>query len=292
MTQDAFAGRHTEQKLEALEKYLNAYTTALKKQPFRLIYFDGFAGTGSIPFPSNGDESLFPVGDYEEVVKGSIERALKFPFSEFHFVEKSKKKSSELQSYCKLNHPDKTIFIQNCDANDALREFIDQFNPKSERAIIFLDPYGNQVSMDTFRYLARKPGLDIWYLFPAGLGVNRQIGKSGSVHEEHEKSLDRLFGGSDWQDELITEVSEPDLFESNITIKMKSAGANKITELMISRLKIVFGDRVLGDWLPLGRGRHHWYSLIFMWSNPAIGADLAGKLAKAVLKSTKKSGSR
>ena len=238
------------------------------------------------------NESLFPVGDYNEVVKGSIERALKLPFTEFHFVEKAKKNSIELQTYCEQYHPTKNIFIQNADANDALRDFIDKFDPKNTRAIIFLDPFGNQVSMDTFRYLAKKPGFDIWYLFPAGLGVNRQIGKSGLVHENHEKSLDRLFGDSDWQNELIEEVSEPDLFGSNITTKVKSADTNKITELMISRLKGVFGGRVLDDWLPLGRNKHHWYSLLFMWSNQMTSAELAGKLAKAVLKSTKKSGRR
>ena len=40
-----FGGRWTETKLEILEAYLNAYTTALKHKPFKLIYIDAFAGT-------------------------------------------------------------------------------------------------------------------------------------------------------------------------------------------------------------------------------------------------------
>ena len=40
----AFGGGWTEQKLEILEAYLNAYTTALKKIPFDLVYIDAFAG--------------------------------------------------------------------------------------------------------------------------------------------------------------------------------------------------------------------------------------------------------
>ena len=43
-----FGGPWTQQKLNILEHYLDAYTTALKNQPFRLVYIDAFAGTGRI----------------------------------------------------------------------------------------------------------------------------------------------------------------------------------------------------------------------------------------------------
>ena len=42
----SFGGRWTEQKLEILRRYLDAYTTALKNQGFRLTYVDAFAGEG------------------------------------------------------------------------------------------------------------------------------------------------------------------------------------------------------------------------------------------------------
>ena len=46
----------TLEKLDILESYLNAYTTALKekpskKNPFKLMYSDAFAGTGLIELP-------------------------------------------------------------------------------------------------------------------------------------------------------------------------------------------------------------------------------------------------
>ena len=49
MTSPRFGGPWTAQKLDILRAYLDAYTTALKKQPgeFTLIYVDGFAGAGS-----------------------------------------------------------------------------------------------------------------------------------------------------------------------------------------------------------------------------------------------------
>ena len=289
MVQDAFAGKHTQDKLDALERYLQAYVTVLKKQSFKLVYFDAFAGTGEIPFPSDQEQDLFPISDYESFVDGSIKRALKYSFSEFYFIEKIKRKSEALKEYCDKNYPDRNIIIQNCDANDGLIKFVDKFNSKTTRAIVFLDPFGNQVSMDMFRYMATKSGLDIWYLFPAGLGVQRQIGKFGDIHDDHGKSLDRLFGDEDWRNELVAEVSQSDLFGETITSKLKQSDPEKITKLMINRLKVVFEGRVVDDWLPLGPGNHHWYSLLFMWSNPMVKATLAGKLASAVLARTKRS---
>jgi len=43
-----FGGPWTQHKLKILELYLDAYTTALKNQPFKLVYIDAFAGTGHI----------------------------------------------------------------------------------------------------------------------------------------------------------------------------------------------------------------------------------------------------
>ena len=41
-----FGGRWTRQKLDILERYLDAYTTVLKYRHFSLVYIDAFAGTG------------------------------------------------------------------------------------------------------------------------------------------------------------------------------------------------------------------------------------------------------
>ena len=46
LTGQLFGGRWTEEKLEILRKYLQAYNTALKNQPFKRVYIDAFAGTG------------------------------------------------------------------------------------------------------------------------------------------------------------------------------------------------------------------------------------------------------
>jgi hypothetical protein len=45
-TAHRFGGNWTARKLEILRRYFVAYTTALKKQPFKTAYIDAFAGTG------------------------------------------------------------------------------------------------------------------------------------------------------------------------------------------------------------------------------------------------------
>jgi len=284
MTQDAFAGRHTQEKLDAIEEYIGKFITVLKRQKYELIYFDAFAGTGEIPVANNNEVSLFEIEDVNKIIEGSAERALKYPFDYYYFVEKNESKFRELFARYGSLASEKNIQFLHGDANFHLKNFVEKFDSRRFRAIVFLDPFGNQIPMDTLKLLASKPGIDVWYLFPAGLGVDRQIGKNGEVYFEHEKSLDRLLGDGDWRKVLITEISEPDLFGENRTTKFKQSDPDEITKYMINKLKDVFEGRVLSDWLPLGGNNRHWYSLLFMWSNSSESAKVAERIAKGVLK--------
>ncbi len=72
-----FGGAHTRRKLDVVAKYLAAYVTVMKKQHFRLLYVDGFAGSGASTSRAEIERadrlSLFPVSD---VIEGSPVRAL------------------------------------------------------------------------------------------------------------------------------------------------------------------------------------------------------------------------
>jgi hypothetical protein len=128
--------------------------------------------------------------------------------------------------------------------------------------------------------------IDLWYLFPAGLGVHRQIGRDGTVDDTHTTSLDRLFGTTDWREAFIEQRSEPDLFTESRSVPTRMATPESITRFMITRMKRVFRGGVLDDWLPLGSRNIHMYSLLFAWANPSPKATaLATKLAAAVLRS-------
>ena len=94
-TRHQFGGDWTERKLEALKRYLEAYTTALKNQPFRLLYIDGFAGTVyRYPKLAEGDEQALLLEDIGEeaagFLDGSARLALKSEpaFDCYAFIEK------------------------------------------------------------------------------------------------------------------------------------------------------------------------------------------------------------
>ena len=77
-TENKFGGDWTEKKLDAVEEYLKFFTTALKKQNFKLRYIDAFSGSGNVTL-KNG-----------VVTDGSAVRALKYPFDRYFFIEKNK----------------------------------------------------------------------------------------------------------------------------------------------------------------------------------------------------------
>ncbi len=289
-----FGDAHTVHKLDALEAYLNAYSTALKNQGFRLLYFDAFAGTGDIQV---GDETpmLQTVDDYQPFVKGSAWRALQLgaAFDEYIFVERSLKKFREL-GRLKDEFPAiaDRIAIENGDANESLRTFCAETpwhrrDTPHHRAVVFLDPFGNQVEWDTLRRIADTQAIDLWYLFPAGLGVHRQIRKDGTVHFQHGDPLDRILGTSEWRTAFITQKIDDDLFEGARSRSAKVADPVAITEYMITRMRGIFRGGVLDEWVPLGSRNVHMYSLIFAWANPSRAARaLAQRLAKGVLRSS------
>ena len=63
-------GKWTIEKLDILERYLDAYTTALKNQPFKLMYIDAFAGTGEISLRKEDEDARY-------FIEGSARRALR-----------------------------------------------------------------------------------------------------------------------------------------------------------------------------------------------------------------------
>ena len=282
-----FGSAHTARKLEKLEEYLRAYSKALKNQNFHLIFFDAFAGTGDIQIGS--DSSLLDgVDDYSPFIKGSAHRALQLgaAFDEYIFVEKSRAKS-QILAQLKSQYPSiaNCISIRRADANEELLKFCAQTDWNKCRAVVFLDPYGNQVKWKTIEAIACTNAIDLWYLFPAGLGVHRQIGNDAKIHASHETSLDEMLGNQDWRRDFIEEQDGADLFGERKEFA-KTATPRSITLFMIKRMGQVFKGGVLDEWLRLGSRGIHMYSLLFAWANPSEKAKLAGKLAKAVLGSS------
>lgn len=108
-----FGSFWTEEKLQKIKKYLEAYITALKKKRFKKIYIDAFAGTGYREDKNSecNDYAFLELDDIktEEFIQpksGSAKIALEIEpaFDEFIFIEKESSKCQELQKL-KDNYP-------------------------------------------------------------------------------------------------------------------------------------------------------------------------------------------
>lgn len=291
MIQQRFGSLHTERKLSALKNYLRAYTTALSGK-FKLAYFDAFAGTGEIEL-TQGTAPLLDGADMRTFIDGSAQLALQCEpkFNRYVLVEAAAGKVRALSKLKAQHAPiaDRIEIIRG-DANKELQQFCTAFDRKGWRAVVFLDPYGNQVAWSTIEAIAATQAIDLWYLFPAGLGVHRQIARNGTVHYTHGDSIDGMLGTKEWRTEFLQTETEPDLFSANRERTKKVATPESITRFMIERrLRPTFKGAVLDDWLALGSRNVAMYSLLFASANPEEKAKaLAHKLAGAVLRSTKR----
>jgi three-Cys-motif partner protein len=286
MAQLPFGGSHTVEKLKVLGNYLAAYQKVLKNTNFETVFFDAFAGTGEIPIDESG--GLFQ--DVEEVdpfIEGSSRRALgiKPPFSRYVFVERSRRKAALLQKLkTDFPHLSARIHIERADANIAVEQFCKRTDWRRTRAVMFLDPFGNQVDWNTIQAIARTRAIDLWYLFPAHLGINRQISASGEFDVHKGASLDKVLGTSEWREEFVARFNRENLWGQAEQISFKQSTVDSVSRFMIRRMKAIFKGVVLDEWLPLGRGGSHWYSLIFACANPnAKAKEIAERVARAVM---------
>lgn len=277
-SQEDFYKQHTEKKLKAVEAYLETYLQVMSNQQFETIYIDAFAGSGTLP-TGQGGELFKGIEDAKAIVEGSALRALKLQrkFSRYIFIEKDAKKLAEFESLV-LEQPGlpQDIEFRRGDANTEILDICPSLNKPKVRSVVFLDPFGSQVGWSTLTALAATEHVDLWYLFPAGLSVNRQISNSDAkMTDEQERSLDRLFGPNDWRNRFIRKEKQSDLF-GDIEKLSKSATIDDITRFKIECLGNIFKGGVLDKWLPLGRDGAHWYSLIFAMANPGKQAKKIG----------------
>lgn len=283
-TQGDFFHSGTAEKLKAISGYLSAYQSVLKSfcaNGGRTTYFDAFAGTGDLPIGIEGGGLLKDVEELSVIADGSARRALMVEpwFDRYVFVERSLKKATELAKI-KEDFPlqSERISVIRGDANDEVTKFCRRTDWAKTRAVMFLDPFGNQVNWETIAAIARCP-IDLWYLFPAHLGINRQVSNSGIIEDEKAASLDRVLGTSDWRAQFLFAEIVPQLDGSKREVMRKQLNADIATRFMIARMKSIFKGGVVDGWLPLGPNGAHWYSLVFAWGN---SSQAAGAIAKRI----------
>jgi three-Cys-motif partner protein len=154
-------------------------------------------------------------------------------------------------------------------------------NWSNNRAVVFLDPYGMQVDWATLEAIARTKAVDLWDLFPVGVGVNRMLTQGKKPPDPWARTLTRVLG-TDWEDAFYSERSEPTLFGDE-SITEKRASFEAIATFFNERLKSIFA-RVARNPLWLENSTHSpIYLLCFAASGNARVARLAVKIAEDIL---------
>ena len=234
----AFGGRWTEEKLDILERYLDAYTTALKDKRFRLWYIDAFAGTGQVEL--SGDDQ----GYMRRFVSGSAERAINVkdkPFDKLVFVEQDPDRCAELTKL-HTTYSNRDIVIENKDANTFLKSLDEDW--RGRRGVLFLDPYATQVEWSTLERIAWFQALDTWILFPVG-AISRMLPRlrhPDDVDEKWAARLNTIYGDESWRD-LYRPSAQQSLF--GFETHERDRGVDGLLEIYKGKLTDLFGDRFL-----------------------------------------------
>jgi three-Cys-motif partner protein len=273
-----FGAAHTALKLETLQKYLPAYTTALQSR-FYLHYIDAFAGTGMCNIKVGGEQIEIP---------GSASIAITCvpPFHRMVFIEKSTKRVRALERL-KERAKDREIAIMKDDANSAVPAQLRALNPTRDRAIVFLDPYGMQVRWETLRNIAASKIADLWYLFPLS-GLYRQASlRADDIDDDKAAALTRILGTDEWRTAFYGRPATEDMFDKASDVR--KVNVPQMLEWVKKRLEGVFPT--VAEPKPLyqvrksGKQGPPLFALFFAVSNPSNAArGLALRFANSVLK--------
>jgi three-Cys-motif partner protein len=279
----------TQDKLERVRKYLVAYTTIMRKREYEFAYIDGFAGTGYHELDHKNEEgaNLFPEAEEAEVeafLDGSARIALQVEprFGRYIFIERSGKKAAELEKLCD-EFPDlrDDITIERKEANAYLQDLCLNRSWSKHRGVLFLDPFGMQVSWLTIEAIARTRAIDTWILFPVS-AVNRLLMRNGEIPDAWRRRLDMTFGEPGWFDEFFPE-DHSGLFGEDCVVRRKTADMASIGKYFNGRLASVFADVAKHPYTLKNTHGAPLFLLCFAASNP-YAAKTAIKIAQDILR--------
>jgi len=233
-----FGGDWTKLKIEILVEYAGAYLKIMKDRAYyKLLYFDGFAGSGFIIKDRQVGVEL-TVGAARRIIEIDEPR----PFDVYYFVEKDRRNFELLKSNTKDIFPNKEIYPVLEDCNKKLLDLSNYLrNPKNKnvRTLAYIDPCGMQVEWRSIENLRNLP-IDMWILVPTGMGVNRLLKKDGDITMAWLDKLEVFLGLPKTEIKSLFYTSTPTLFENIKFVDKVDKAIEKSAEIYKNRLKEVF----------------------------------------------------
>ncbi|MFN4235866.1 MAG: three-Cys-motif partner protein TcmP [Vogesella sp.] len=264
-----FGGNWTVIKLEMLQRYLEAFNTALQgkplpSSPFRRVFIDAFAGTGECAITLDGKTVR---------IDGSAKLALEVQpgFDDYYFIDLKAKHVKALNELAQT-YPGKRVAVLAGDGNARVGELLQQIGWKGSRAVMFLDPYGMAVRWETLQQIAATGAIDLWYLFPLNAVCRQAANQFDKVDASKSEALTRLFGTTDWVEDFYRDTDQTDLFaEEEMAVKRQRVlSQDEILAYMQRRLRTIFP--VVLDPIKLPDQGSPIFALFFASANPSQSA--------------------
>lgn len=171
-----------------LQRYIDAFTTAMKGKWRELHYIDLFANAG-----------IERLRESRQLNWGSplIAAQAPKPFDHLHLCELDEQKIQALSTRVKKLH--KCSQIIQGDANDKIHDIVKKI-PQGSLSLAFLDPYSLQLDFETLTILSNKRA-DLIIFFPDRLDILRNW--QTYYYDNQNSKLDSYLGpGSNWRGEL------------------------------------------------------------------------------------------
>jgi three-Cys-motif partner protein len=222
------------------------------KYNWKLIYFDGFAGSGSRNEKKKEKDSVLLQDFFKDSIlqkeelnlyKSAAERVLSIPqrgFDYYYFVDKDKESSLKLHELLSRFENEKTLVYRNSDANKQIEMLAEaMLKDRKFASLVLLDPFGMQVDWSSIEML-KETRTDLWILIPTGVIVNRLLDRKCEL--THIDKLTSFFG----KDEAFLKSyfykirTVGTLFGETEIIEKVKKPIEKIAELYIEQLKTIF----------------------------------------------------
>lgn len=261
-------GYWSELKLEIVEKYGSAYTTAFKNNAnLKKYYIDAFSGAGVHVSKTSGKE-----------IEGSPARALKItpPFDGFYFIDLNDKKTEYLRTICAGRQ---NVTIHTGDCNDYLTQQLlptiqyAEFN----RALCLLDPYGLHLDWEVMRMAGESKAIDMFLNFPVmDMNMNAVWKNAERGAGEGTDRMNRFWGDESWRNAAYAEAKQGNLFGPTL----EKQGNDAIVAAFQQRLKTVAGFQFVPEPLPMKNKTNAVVYYLFFASQNSTGNKIIADIYK------------
>jgi three-Cys-motif partner protein len=257
-------------KLDIIEKYGKAYTTAFNNRGAKLqkFYIDGFSGAG-----------VHLAKKTRAQIEGSPPRALRItpPFDGFHFIDMNPAKTAHLEQLCKGRSD---VEIHTGDANQRLKELLPTIRYEDyKRALCLLDPYGLHLDWEVMQIAGQLGTIDMFLNFPImDMNRNALFWKPELADPDDVARMTLFWGDESWREAAYLESKQGDMFGKAEQEKQPNKA---VAAAFRDRLEKVAGFEYVAEPLPMTNRKNAIVYYLFFASKKPVAANIINSIFKA-----------